>query len=95
MHIYIYTLCCHTRSKSFSLQVSAMWTFCSYCIVEFGNLRHCPCCKTVYYCCKECSRLHWREHKPQCVGWVVYRILAKEVKLQEAAILRINKFLYA
>ena len=72
-----------------------MWTFCSYCIVEFGDLRHCSCCKTVYYCSNECSILHWPEHKPQCVGWVVSRILAKEVKLQEAAILRINKFLYA
>ena len=34
--------------------------------IEIVNLRSCSKCKFVHYCCQDCQRAHWPEHKPEC-----------------------------
>lgn len=39
---------------------------CAFCSTEKANLLKCSRCKSVFYCSKECQKLHWKAHKPSC-----------------------------
>ena len=39
---------------------------CASCSLEKTNLLKCSRCKSVFYCSKECQKLHWKAHKPIC-----------------------------
>lgn len=39
---------------------------CALCTSRNGSLRKCSRCKTVYYCNRECQKLHWKTHKLTC-----------------------------
>jgi len=36
------------------------------CVKRSKDLMSCSRCKVVYYCSKECQRLHWKKHKQEC-----------------------------
>ena len=38
---------------------------CSQC-QKTAKTKACTACRAVYYCCKECQKKHWKEHKFQC-----------------------------
>ena len=40
--------------------------YCGFCSSKEQTLLKCSRCKTVFYCNKECQRLHWKAHKPLC-----------------------------
>lgn len=45
--------------------------YCFHCkgVASVGSsLKRCTRCKKAYYCCGECQRLHWKDHKNSCVG---------------------------
>ena len=39
---------------------------CANCKKTHPNLKKCGACGKVQYCCKECQRKHWKEHKSNC-----------------------------
>lgn len=39
---------------------------CGFCGAEKENLSKCSRCKSVFYCSKECQKLHWKAHKANC-----------------------------
>ena len=39
---------------------------CTNCKKTHPNLKKCGACGKVQYCCKECQRKHWKEHKSNC-----------------------------
>lgn len=39
---------------------------CAFCSTEKADLLKCSRCKSVFYCNKECQRLHWKAHKTIC-----------------------------
>ena len=53
-----------------------------------GNLGilKCSACKVIWYCGKECQRLHWKEHKTNCKS--LQGAVAKSKKLPKAAATR-------
>ena len=39
---------------------------CARCGQDEGSLKKCGACKEVRYCCRECQRLDWSDHKAFC-----------------------------
>ena len=39
--------------------------FCSSPLMP-GGLKHCTCCKSVFYCNKSCQSKHWKDHSALC-----------------------------
>lgn len=45
---------------------------CQVCKVEEKHLKKCGLCKAVYYCCVECQKVDWEEHKKECKNLVAF-----------------------
>ena len=45
---------------------TSMDPICATCGTQGASLRECTSCKSVWYCGKECQRLHWFSHKKIC-----------------------------
>ena len=47
-----------------------MLRICGQCHIQeptLGEYKICAGCKNIYYCTRDCQKLHWNEHKPNCV----------------------------
>ena len=41
-------------------------TFCAHCRKE--GRKYCTQCRSVFYCSRDCQKLHWKKHKHECSG---------------------------
>ena len=43
---------------------------CHVCHKQADDIKKCACCKSVWYCSRDCQRSHWSEHEATCKPWV-------------------------